>query len=88
MIKIAKIVNDKFHFNDDSYFFIEYEQKRFAIPDKCPHRGGPLSLGKSCQIKGTIECPWHDNQFKTSALIKKSVNAIRVQDSLAISSAA
>ncbi len=33
----------------------------FAIDDKCPHRGGPLSEG---ELDGTtVSCPWHAATF-------------------------
>jgi len=33
----------------------------FAVDDRCPHRGGPLSEGKL--EKGNVACPWHGAQF-------------------------
>lgn len=32
-----------------------------AMPDRCPHRGARLSLGRVCD--GRIECPYHGWQF-------------------------
>lgn len=32
--------------------------KIFALHDRCPHRGVPLSLGRR-QFEGTISCPYH-----------------------------
>ncbi len=80
MIQTEVIVNEKFNINGEPYFFVEHKERRFAIPDKCPHRGGPLSLGSQCAEAGTIQCPWHGNSFRVAALIKKAIPALRVQD--------
>lgn len=37
----------------------------FAIDDRCPHRGGPLSEGKC--VEGIITCPWHKAQFELNS---------------------
>ena len=34
----------------------------YAISDKCPHDGGPMSAG-SCFQNTIIECPWHHFRF-------------------------
>lgn len=62
------------------FFLTRVEQKTYLILDKCPHRGGPLSLGTLCEKTGGIQCPWHDNVIKVSALIKRSILAIRKQN--------
>lgn len=36
----------------------------FAIDDRCPHRGGPLSEGTLKD--GIISCPWHGACFELS----------------------
>lgn len=33
----------------------------FAVEDRCPHQGGPLSEGRI--VDGCITCPWHGYQF-------------------------
>lgn len=41
------------------------EQGRFALTDRCSHRGGPLSEGTldgSC-----VTCPWHGSQFELAS---------------------
>ena len=30
--------------HDDRYFVLEHDGRLFLVQDKCPHRGGPLSL--------------------------------------------
>lgn len=83
MIQVKKIINGKFYLLDDEkYFFIHFEGKCFAIRDKCPHRNGPLSLGKICETSQSIVCPWHENKIKIKALIIKSLSGVKVCDSI------
>ncbi|HFD2289023.1 TPA: Rieske 2Fe-2S domain-containing protein, partial [Legionella pneumophila] len=50
MINKKHILNNRYFCkNDENYFIVKLNNKRFAIPDKCPHRGGPLSLGNICR---------------------------------------
>jgi len=41
----------------------------YAIDDRCPHAGGPLSEGTL--ENGTLRCPWHERHFdpKTGACV-------------------
>lgn len=41
----------------------------YALEDRCPHAGGPLSEGFVEQ--GTLRCPWHERHFdpKTGACV-------------------
>lgn len=83
MIKSEQILRNKYvSINHERYFFVSLEKKRYVIPDKCPHKGGPLSLGMVCKKRGIIQCPWHDNNFKLSLLVKKAIPAVRVHDEL------
>jgi nitrite reductase/ring-hydroxylating ferredoxin subunit len=83
MIKVQGILKNKYvSIKDERYFFVSIENKRYAIPDRCPHKGGPLSLGMICSKRETIQCPWHDNNFKLSVLIKKAIPAVRVHNEL------
>lgn len=38
-----------------------YENRVYALNETCPHRGGPLHLGRLRQ--GIVTCPWHLWQF-------------------------
>jgi len=83
MICITKIfINKYILISNQRYFLLLNNNKRYAIPDSCPHRGGPLSLGSICQESQTIQCPWHDNIFKIKNLTKKTLTAIRIQNEL------
>ena len=37
--------------------------KYYAIEDRCPHRGGPLSEGMLAEDE--VICPWHGSRFNT-----------------------
>jgi hypothetical protein len=81
MISVRKIYQNKYFFiGEQRYFFVESQRKKFAIPDKCPHRGGPLSLGVLCKEMKMIQCPWHDNYFRISFLIKNALPAMRIRN--------
>ena len=52
------------------YFIYKKEKSFLLISGICPHRGGPIHLGKVI-VKGKkhfIKCPWHDNKFKVDML--------------------
>ena len=34
----------------------------FALDERCPHAGGPLSEGW-LEADGTVRCPWHERHF-------------------------
>lgn len=38
-----------------------HEGRVYALGETCPHRGGPLHLGKVAH--GIVRCPWHLWQF-------------------------
>ena len=38
-----------------------YENRVHALNETCPHRGGPLHLGRL--LHGIVACPWHLWQF-------------------------
>jgi nitrite reductase/ring-hydroxylating ferredoxin subunit/uncharacterized membrane protein len=41
------------------------EEGRFALADRCSHRGGPLSEGTL--DAGCVTCPWHGSQFELAS---------------------
>jgi phenylpropionate dioxygenase-like ring-hydroxylating dioxygenase large terminal subunit len=38
-------------------------QQMVCMPDRCPHRGAALSLGRVNQAQGTLGCPFHGLEF-------------------------
>lgn len=65
---------------DRRFFLISLDNSTFLVTDNCPHRGGPLHLGKfDCQ-KNTIICPWHDLVVSIHHLQKSAVPLVWRQD--------
>ena len=88
MINSNKIIvsqkNQYVIYSDERFFLSKLSDKNYLIPDKCPHRGGPLSLGSFCKKTGGIECPWHNSVIKPVTLIKRSIPAIRIHNKIFI----
>ena len=59
------------------YFLLKAARNRVLVcPDRCPHRGGPLHLGRrDCQT-GALTCPWHEATYPLPALARLSVPAV------------
>jgi hypothetical protein len=47
------------------------------VPDACPHRGGPLHLGRVDDCGKAVTCPWHDTEIPTRHLVRKAIPMIR-----------
>ncbi len=47
--------------NQKDVALYRYEGKVYALSNRCPHQGGPLSEGWI--RNGYVECPWHGYQF-------------------------
>lgn len=61
----------------EPYFVFKLPGGRMAVlPDRCPHRGGPLHLGTSDCKKYTLTCPWHETVFLQRALMRKAIPAV------------
>ena len=62
----------------------------YALGDRCPHAGGPLSEGT--MVEGMVRCPWHDRHFDpatgactTHPATRPAVcHAVRVEDGAVI----
>ncbi len=61
------------------FIFRSSEGTEHMIPDKCPHRGGPLSRGHWDAGNCRLQCPWHNRSWPESALIKRQLPTIKVQ---------
>lgn len=59
------------------YFLLKTAPGRVLVcPDRCPHRGGPLHLGRrDCQT-GALTCPWHEATYPLPALARLSAPAV------------
>lgn len=67
--------------NAEQRWFIDiFKNDIWVLSTQCPHRGGPLQLGKSNADTGDITCPWHGNTISFSFLQKKALPAVRVNE--------
>jgi Rieske [2Fe-2S] domain len=62
---------------DDRYFVFEDEGRLFLVEDRCPHRGGPLSLGRRSADDQRVVCPWHGSRITCAFLRRRSVPIVR-----------
>jgi len=62
---------------DAGYFVLENQGQTLAVPDKCPHRGGPLHLGQLSDCSRKLVCPWHDTAFPIASLAKRALPTLR-----------
>jgi len=62
---------------EESFFlFRTCDERTMVCPDACPHRGGPLHMGKmNCQTR-SLTCPWHETVIMERALTRRSVPAV------------
>jgi nitrite reductase (NADH) small subunit len=73
------------HVGDELYFCLEREGAVYLIRSRCPHRGGPLHLGRiGCggarDGRAAVErlrCPWHGNNFRVDRLCDRGAPTVR-----------
>ena len=63
--------------HDDRYFVLEHGGRLFLVQDKCPHRGGPLSLATRSADEKRLVCPWHGSRVACAWLRRGSVPIVR-----------
>ncbi|TJZ64477.1 Rieske 2Fe-2S domain-containing protein [Chitiniphilus eburneus] len=59
------------------YFLLQNGDKPVIAPSECPHRGGPLNLGRRKACGAKLVCPWHDNAYPTQSIERGALPAIR-----------
>jgi len=64
----------------ERYFVFEQGGRRELVRDRCPHRGGPLSLGRLTPDGRRLTCPWHGTRLTTSALRRTALPMVRSGD--------
>lgn len=59
----------------DSWFFLMSPRgrERYLVKGRCPHRGGPLHLGRLDAGAGVVHCPWHDTAISIRRLTEQAV---------------
>jgi nitrite reductase/ring-hydroxylating ferredoxin subunit len=50
--------------DNDEGFEIQWKEKCYLVPIKCPHKGASLRLGTFDSEKGIIACPLHYATFE------------------------
>lgn len=67
---------------DESTFFLMSTDGRVShlVRAACPHRGGPLHLGRLDTCAEAIRCPWHDNAIPVRRLIEHAVPLVMRPD--------
>jgi hypothetical protein len=74
-------------FDPTQFNFIVAEEQRYfllslgdgrplLVPDACPHRGGPLHLGRLDDCGEAITCPWHETAIPMRHLARKAIPMI------------
>jgi nitrite reductase/ring-hydroxylating ferredoxin subunit len=58
--------------------------KWHLVDSTCPHRGGPLHLGKVDPASGVITCPWHGIGTPCVRLKPVTYPTVRVRDRVSV----
>lgn len=61
----------------DRYFVLTVAGHPMLAPDRCPHRGGPLSLARRTPDGRRLICPWHGIEVGITALRRRCLPMIR-----------
>lgn len=65
---------------EEDYFLLRTSRHKCLVTRAaCPHRGGPLNLGKWDSRTGSLTCPWHGMCLTTMALESRSVPTVRAE---------
>lgn len=67
-----------FRIGEERFFLLEAGGKLHAVPEACPHRGGPLSKSVMSPCRRFLTCPMHQLPTKVSLLLRKERPAVRV----------
>jgi len=51
------------------YFLLSARGELYLVPNRCPHRGGPLKFGR-LNAAGELVCPMHGGAFSIDSLIR------------------
>lgn len=65
------------HLDGEEFFLVSWKGEMFLVPNRCPHRGGPLKYG-FVNATDEIVCPMHHNAFSIERLVA-SKNARRLK---------
>lgn len=62
------------------FFLFRTGREVLLIADACPHRGGPLHLGRWDSHADAIHCPWHSRRITLKHLRKDAIPLIFRRD--------
>ncbi|MCH9744915.1 MAG: Rieske 2Fe-2S domain-containing protein [Gammaproteobacteria bacterium] len=65
------IITDKAH-----YFLLVHKGQYYFVNNRCPHRGGPLHLGRLSGDGKKILCPMHNFGANKESMCKKGLPCI------------
>jgi hypothetical protein len=68
----------------EPYFLLDVDGRTFLVRDRCPHRGGPLSLGRLSDDAQHIICPWHQSRITCGSLLRGAVPLVRRRDDVTV----
>ncbi len=86
-MKIFHLTLDSFNslaVGQTRYFLLQNGAKLVIAPSKCPHRGGPLNLGRRTECAAKLVCPWHDNAYSIQSIERGALPAIRHGNQISI----
>jgi len=63
-------------------FLLPCAEGTFLVDGVCPHRGGPLHLGRVDAAAGAVECPWHGRLVSLRKLVRDAYPMV-VRDDIA-----
>lgn len=69
---------------DDRYFVFEDAGRARMVHDHCPHRGGPLSLGRRTPDGRRLICPWHGTKIGVAAMCRTALPMVRTGDTATV----
>ncbi|MGI5185551.1 Rieske (2Fe-2S) protein [Dactylosporangium sp. CA-152071] len=69
---------------DERYFLFHDAGRAWMVHDRCPHRGGPLSLGRRTPDGRRLTCPWHGTKVGVAALCRTALPMVRTGDTATV----
>ena len=78
-MQVVTLLLDRFNallIGEKRYFTLADESGLLILPSECPHRGGPLHLGKRSECGLRIVCPWHDNTYPVRSIARHALPAV------------
>lgn len=62
------------------FFLFRTGREILLVADACPHRGGPLHLGRWDPHAEVIQCPWHSQRITLKHLRKDAIPLVFRRD--------